>query len=323
MNLTLSKLIYKILFLVTLSLTNIIKTEAQDINENYIFYSPSNAQMGYLTFINEELHIFTNNETILLMKSDDNTHLDTLDLQTYGFKGMLQYVVVIDKNTFAVGSYDDYALINIVSNKLTVSENFSRRDLRKKGIKENMYVLLPNGIFTYDMKKKRKEFTYSMSFYDQNFQLKYQDEMNLGEISGNDLSNWAIIYPHQISFQNGLISLSLKNNASHIRFNTKNGKNSLIDLNSFIEADEAAEIFFDPVMNENYLVKYAPAEKGKARVFIYKMDLQNNSKYTMNDAVLELKKLRGGIYNGEIMLMDDFKGSLGFYLVPINELHKL
>jgi hypothetical protein len=323
MNLTLSKLIYKVFCLLVFSLINIIKIEAQELNENYIFYSPSNQQMGHLTFINEELHVFTNNENILLMRSEDNSHLDTLDLRNYGFKGMLQYVVVIDNNTFAVGSYDNYALLNINSNTLKVKKHLSRKDLRKEGIKDNMYVLLPDGIFTYDIKKNRKEFTYYMNFYNDDFQLKNQDEIKLGEMSANDLSNWAIIYPHQISFKNDLVSLSLKNLNSHVRYNTKNGKINLIDLSSFIKEEETAEIFYDPVKNENYLVKYAPSEKGMARVFIYKLDLKKNSKSVLNDGVLELKKMRGGIYNNKLMLMDDFKGSLGFYLVPINELHKL
>ncbi len=323
MNLTLSKWIYKVFSLLVLSLIYIIKIEAQELNENYIFYSPSDQQMGHLTFLNEELHVFTNNENILLMRSVDNSHLDTLDLSYYGFKGMLQYVVVIDKNTFAVGSYDDYALININLKKLKVKRHLSRKDLRKEGIKDNMYVLLPDGVFTYDIKKNRKVFTYYMNFYDYDFQLKSEDKIKLGEGVANDLSNWAIIYPHQISFQNGFINLSLKNLTSHIRFNTKNGKINLIDLSNFIKEEEAAEIFYDPVKNENYLVKYAPSEKGMARVYIYKLDFKKNSKSVLNDGVLELKKIRGGIYNNNLMLMDDFKGSLGFYLVPINELHKL
>ncbi|HET8861071.1 hypothetical protein [Marivirga sp.] len=323
MNLTLSKLNIKPIFLAILCLTCILKVSAQEINENYIFYSPSDQQMGHLTFINEELHLFTNNETILLMSSDGNTHLDTLNLQSTGIQGMLQYLMVIDENTFAVGSFDNYALINIKSNKLKVSWEASRKDFRKKGIKENMYVLLPDGIFTYDMKKKRKEFTYSLSYYNTDYKLVHKNYIKLDDINKNDLSNWAIIYPHQISFQNGLISLSLKNLASHIRFNIKNGKINQINLKSFIENDEAAEIFYDPVKDENYLVNYASAEKGKARVFIYKMDKKNNAKYKLNDGVIELKKIRGGIYNNKIMLMDDFKGSLAFYLVPIDEIHKL
>jgi hypothetical protein len=51
MYLTLLKLIYSTLFIAVVSSIALIKANAQEIDENYIFYSPSDEQMGALSLI--------------------------------------------------------------------------------------------------------------------------------------------------------------------------------------------------------------------------------------------------------------------------------
>jgi hypothetical protein len=239
------------------------------------------------------------------------------------FTGMLQYVVVINDSTFAVGSYGDFGSISINENKLIVERYTSRLALRKSGIKRSLYVLLPQGMFTYEIIKKRKELSYLLSYYRQANEILHEKEIKIDAFEANELSRWALDYPHQISVDINVINLNLKGLNRYLRFNIVNGKSTEIKLNQFAGKEEAAEIFFDPVKENYYLVRYVSNEKAKARVFVYQLNINDLSNYKLNDTVFELKKIRGGINDGQFMLMDDFKGSLGFYLLPINKLHKL
>lgn len=317
------KLIFKIAVIFALVFILIPNMSAQDIDENYIFYSPSDNQMGHLTFLNADQKMFSNSNSLLLL-GKKTKHLDTLDLSQYNFSGLIQNITVLNDSLFSISTLSEFLKIAIVKNRFSVTEALTKKDLRKRKIVYDQFIFLPEGYLTLKMAVKKDIIIYSVNVYSKNFKKSVEKEIQLFRSKKNSFSNYAISYPHTYYYnEEQIFCFSVKEAKSFVMLNLSSGKLKLIDLSSQSEALEGIEIFYNRADNAYHLVKYTELESDETRLTIYKVNPLTFDNYKLNELVIPLRKVRGGFHQGDILLMDDFKGSLGFYLVPINELHKL
>jgi hypothetical protein len=119
MHSTLLKLIYNTLFIVVVSAIGLTKANAQEIDENHIFYSPSDEQMGSLTFLNAKQKMFSNNNVLLLL-GEKTKHLDTLSLDQHNFSGFIQNITVLNDSLFSISTMTDFLKVGIENNQFKV-----------------------------------------------------------------------------------------------------------------------------------------------------------------------------------------------------------
>ncbi|WNB18541.1 hypothetical protein QYS47_30550 [Marivirga arenosa] len=322
MNLTLSKLLCKIsvFFIVTCSV-NI--ADAQQIEENYIFYSPSDAQMGNLTFLNNNTKMFSNGNSLLLI-GDKTRHLDTLNLSNYGFSSFIQNISVINDSLFSISTLSEFLKIDINENQFKVINQMSKADLRKQDIDYDQFIFLDDGFLTLNINSKRKTIKYKIAKYSNQFKKIAEEEFEISEIDKNDFSYKAVSYPHNYYLtKSNYLGFSLKEGKAFILLDLISFNLKKIDLQNLTTPEEGIEIFYNRADDSYYMVKYNALGNQKSRLTIYDVDPFTFDHYKLNELEIDVKKVRGGFHNGKMLLMDDFKGSLGFYLVPINDLHKI
>jgi hypothetical protein len=323
MNSTLLKLIYKILFIALFSSIGLLNANAQEIDENYIFYSPSDEQMGSLTFLNAEQKMFSNNNLLLLLGAKTK-HLDTLKLEKLDFSGYIQNITVLNDSLFSISTLTDFLKVGIEDNQFKVIDKLNKKDFKKNKISYDQFIFLPKGFIVLDVNSKKGEVYYHIEVYSRAFKKLVEKEFALTNTKNNKFSYNAIGYPHSYYINNeGELCFSAKQAKTFVKINTSSGKLKIIDLASQSEELEGIEIFYNRADNAYHLVKYTELDSEETRLSIYKVDPLTFDNYKLNELKIKLTKVRGGFHQGDILLMDDFKGSLGFYLVPINELHKL
>lgn len=322
MNLIWLKLIFKKFLL--LQLFAICSTlYAQDIPESYIFYSPSDEQMGSLTILDENSRMFSNSQRLLLLDSN-NLHQDTLELEDWSNAGIVQNITVLNDSLFSISFMKEFALISFENNRFEIIEKFDNRDLREKGVRVTNFLCLTNGYLGIDIKSKRKYTEYEFKHYDKSFNLINSNSVKLYNKDKNQFSSRIIGYPHHYYMNNNEeLCFADKVSKSFTKLDLDNFKVKVLDLSKEVEPDQSIEIFYNKVDNRYHLVKYYPIEGEQTKLRIYNFNGSNFETKILNDFNVALNKLNGGFFNGKIMMRGKFKEGYGFYLVPIEDLHKL
>ncbi|MFT4740215.1 MAG: hypothetical protein ACJAT1_001829 [Marivirga sp.] len=323
MHSTLLKLIYNTLFIVVVSAIGLTKANAQEIDENHIFYSPSDEQMGSLTFLNAKQKMFSNNNVLLLL-GEKTKHLDTLSLDQHNFSGFIQNITVLNDSLFSISTMTDFLKVGIENNQFKVIDKLNKKDLKKNKISCNQFIFLSQGFIILNMNSKKDKVQYQIEVYSSSFKKLFEKQLQLTNTIKNNFSYTSIAYPHNYYInKEGALCFSATQAKTFVRMNTSSGKFNLIDLASQSQASEGIDIFYNRADDAYHLVKYMEVDSDETRLTIYKVNPLTFDNYKLNELVIPLRKVRGGFHQGDILIMDDFKGALGFYLVPINELHKL
>ncbi|WP_340153158.1 hypothetical protein [uncultured Marivirga sp.] len=322
MNLIWLRLIFRHLLLLQLLVVSSTHY-AQEIPESYIFYSPSDEQMGSLTILSENSRMFSNSQRLLLLDSN-NLHQDTLELEDWSNAGIVQNITVLNDSLFSISFMKEFALISFKNNRFETIERLDNRDLRQNDIKATNFLFLSNAYLGIDIKNKRKHTDYEFQYYDKSFNLINSKKVRLNNTERNDFSYKSISYPHNYYMNNnGELCFSDKISNSFTKLDLDDFKVSVLDLSKEVESDQSIEIFYNKVDSQYYLVKYYPLEGEQTKLRIYNFNEDDFESEVLNDFNVTLNKLNGGFFNGKIMLRDKFKGGYGFYLVPIEDLHKL
>lgn len=322
MNLIWLKLIFKRLLLLQL-LAFSSTLYGQEIPESYIFYSPSNEQMGSLTILGENSRMFSNSQRLLLLDSN-NLHQDTLEMEDWKNAGIVQNITVLDDSLFSISFMKEFALISFKNNRFEIIQRHDSRELRKKNIKAINFLCLSDGYLGIDIKSKRKYTEYEFKYFDKYFNLINSKKVRLNNAERNDFSYRSISYPHNYYINNNReLCFSDKVSKSFTKLDLDNFKVKVLDLSKEVEPDQSIEIFYSKVENRYHLVKYYPLEGEQTKIKIYDFNANNFETKILNDLNVALNKLNGGFFNGQIMMRGKFKEGYGFYLVPIEDLHKL
>jgi hypothetical protein len=316
------KLIFKrILFVQCVAFAPILYS--QEIPERYIYYSPSDEQMGSLTFLGENSRMFSNSQTLILLDSN-NLHQDTLEMKNWANSGIIQNITVLNDSLFSISLMKEFALISFKNNRFKIIKKYDSRTLRKKNIKATNFLCLTNSYIGIKIKGKSKYTEYEFILYDDSFNLINTKKVKLHNQDQNSFSYLSVNYPHGY-YVNDKEELCFadKISKSFTKLDLNNFHIKVLDLSKEVESDQNIEIFYNKVDNQYYLVKYYPGEGAQSKLKIYKFNGDNYESQVLNDFSISLTKFNGGFTNRKIMLSDKFKGGFGFYLVPIKDLHQL
>jgi hypothetical protein len=322
MNLIWLKLIFKrFLLLQLLAVSSTLY--GQEIPESYIFYSPSDEQMGSLTILGENSRMFSNSQRLLLLDSN-NLHQDTLELEDWSNAGIVQNITVLNDSLFSISFMKEFALISFRDNQFKIIERLDNRALRKNDVKATNFLCLSNAYLGIDIKSKRNYTEYGFKFYDKSFNLVNSKKVKLNHKEKNDFSYASVSYPHSYYVNDkGEFCFADKVSKSFTKLDLNNFKVKVLDLSKEVEPDQSIEIFYNKVENRYHLVKYYPLEGEQTKLKIYDFNANNFETKILNDFNVALNKLNGGFFKEQIMIRGEFKEGYGFYLVPIEDLHKL
>jgi len=322
MNLIWLRLIFrKLVLLHLLAFSSILY--AQEIPETYIYYSPSEEQMGSLTILGENSMMFSNSERLLLLDSN-NFHQDTLELGDWANGGIVQDITVLNDSLFSISFMREFGLISFKNNHFTVIEKYDTRSLKKKGIKFTNIIFLSEGYLGIDIKYRRGQFEYEFKFYDKSFDFIKSRKVKLEHKEKNDFSSSAISYPHQYYInRDGELCLSSKQSKSFFMMDLNSLKIRKLDLSKEVDQNENIEIFYNRVGDQYYLVKYIPRQGPNTQLRIYDFNKSSFETKILNDCSIPLNQFSGGFIEDKIIFWDKFKGDYAIYLVPIEDLHKI
>jgi hypothetical protein len=322
MNLIWLKLIFRRLFFLQL-LAFSSALFAQEIPESYIYYSPSEEQMGSLTVLGENSMMFSNSERLLLLDSN-NFHQDTLELKDWANAGIVQDITVLNDSLFSISFMREFGLISVKNNRFEIIEKYDRRSLRKKGVKFTNIIFLPEGYIGINIKYRKDQSEYEFEFYDKSFDFIKSKKVKLEHQEKNDFSSAAISYPHQYYINRaGELCLSSKQSKSFFMMDLNSLKVKKLDLSKEVDKNENIEIFYNRVGDQYYLVKYIPQEGPKTQLRIYDFNKNTFETKVLNDCNIPLNQFSGGFIEDKIIFWDKFKDDYAIYLVPISDLHKL
>jgi hypothetical protein len=295
----------------------------QEMPESYIFYSPSEEQMGSLTVLGENSRMFSNSERLLLLDSN-NFHQDTLELGDWANGGIVQDITVLNDSLFSISFMREFGLISFKNNRFTVIKRSDIRSLRKKGIKFTNMIFLPDGYLGINIKYKKRQSEYEFEFYDKSFDFIKSRKVKLEHKEKNDFSSSAISYPHQYYInRDGELCLSSKQSKSFFMMDLNSLKIRKLDLSKEVDQNENIEVFYNRVGDQYYLVKYIPQEGPKTQLRIYDFNKSSFETKILNDCSIPLNQFSGGFIEDKIIFWDKFKGDYAIYLVPIEDLHKI
>lgn len=322
MNLIWLRLIYRRLLL--LQLLAVSSTlYAQEIPESYIFYSPSDEQMGSLTFLGDNSRMFSNSQRLLLLDSN-NLHQDTLEMKDWANAGIVQDITVLNDSLFSISFMKDFALISFKNNRFKVIKRHDSRELRKKDVKSTNFLCLSNGYLGINMKSKRKYTEYEFELYDKAFKLINSKKVKLNHKEKNDFTSTAISYPHRYYINaDRELCFSDKWSKSFVMLDLNHFKSQVLDLSNEVTVDQNIEVFYNKVDDQYYLVKYIPTDGAKTQLRIYDFNKANYETKMLNDCSIPLNQFSGGFIEDKIIFWDKFKGDYAIYLVPIEDLHKI
>ena len=322
MNLTWSKLIFKSLFFIQfLALDSVLY--GQEIPERYIYYSPSEQQMGSLTILGHNSMMFSNKERLLLLDSN-NFHQDTLENKDWVSMGEVQGITVLNDSLFSISFIREFALISFKNNRFKIIEKYDRKALKKKGVKFVNFLFLADGYVGININNKKEQTEYEFELYDKSFNFIHSKKVELAHKERNDFSYSAISYPHGYYMnKDGELCLSSKISKSFVILNLNTFKVKVLDLSKEVETNQNIEIFYNGFDDHYYLVKYIPQEGTKTQLRIYDFNKSTFETTMLNDCSIPLNQFIGGFINDKIIFWDKFKEDYGIYLVPIKDLHKL
>lgn len=322
MNLIWLKLIFRrLLFIQLLVVSSALY--AQEIPESYIYYSPSEEQMGSLTILGENSMMFSNKERLLLLDSN-NFHQDTLELDDWANGSIVQDITVLNDSLFSISFMREFGLISFKNNRFKVVEKYDNRSLRKKGLKFTNIIFLPEGYVGINIKYRRGKSEYEFELYDKAFNYLKSKKVELEHKEKNDFSSDAISYPHRYYInRDGEICLSSKQSKSFFMMDLNSLKVRKLDLSKEVDENENIEIFYNRVGDQYYLVKYIPQEGPKTQLRIYDFNKHNFETTVLNDCSIPLNQFSGGFIGDKIIFWDKFKEDYAIYLVPIEDLHNL
>jgi len=296
------------------------ESNLDSISEKYIYYSPEKPDFGVISFLGKGYKLLLGNNDDLILLSEENLHLDTLNLNDNNVKGDLFSFMRFSNQTFSYSSKKGSYFFRIVDDSIVLEQGYSFRDIKKVHGKYTYANILPDGIVVFGSEVNGDQFQFIFTLYSKQLQERTSFEIAAEKRSDENYYFYRF-YPESLFYDGANLYFSNVYDHELCIMNTKNSKIEKIEYPKVKAAGNIQDSYMDVNNNKLYLVEFDYSGKKFDDIHIYRFE--DDSFNYFNSTSISASSMRCGISNGKLILAGNFANDFAYYLVPLSEIHTL